>query len=98
MEVKVFGPGCARCEDAANIVKTALADCGGGEVTKVSDLKDMMAAGVMATPAVMINGEIKCSGRVPTKDEVAAWLQGAAASPSPAKPGGGSCDCGGGCC
>lgn len=48
----------------------------GGNVTveKISDLKEMMILGVMVTPAVVIDGLVKCSGRIPSKEEVAGWI------------------------
>ena len=75
MEIKVFGPGCARCVEAENVVRQA-AELAGGEISvlKVSDFREIMAARIISTPAVMINGQIKCSGRVPTGSEVADWI------------------------
>lgn len=93
MEIKVFGPGCARCAEVEKLVKEAAAAKGGAiTVKKVSDLKEMMAAGVMSTPAIAIDGVVKATGRVPGKDEIAAWIDGAAASAAPAS--GGGCCCG----
>ena len=75
MEIKVFGPGCARCVEAEGVVRQAAAQAGGEiTVTKVSDFREIMAARIMSTPAVMIDGVIKCSGRVPTGEEVAQWI------------------------
>ena len=75
MEIKVFGPGCARCVEAENVVRQA-AEQAGGEISvlKVSDFREIMAARIISTPAVMIDGQIKCSGRVPTGSEVADWI------------------------
>ena len=69
MEIKVFGPGCARCVEAENVVRQA-AEQAGGEISvlKVSDFREIMAARIISTPAVMVNGQIKCTGRVPTGD------------------------------
>lgn len=96
MIIKIFGPGCARCTEAENLAK-AVAAAKGGDITvqKVSDLKEMMAAGVMSTPAISIDGVVKSTGRVPTKEEIAAWIDGAAGSAAPAASGG--CCCGGKC-
>ena len=44
------------------------------EVEKVSDLKEMMSLGIISTPAIAIDGVIKCTGRIPTREEVAAWI------------------------
>ena len=96
MEIKVFGPGCAKCTETENLVKEVAATKGGNiTVQKVSDLKEMMAAGVMSTPAVVVDGVVKVTGRVPNKEEISAWIDGAAGSATPS-PGGGCC-CGGNC-
>lgn len=77
MEIKVFGPGCASCAATEKLVREVAADKGGDiTVQKVSDLKEMMAAGVMSTPAVVIDGVVKSTGRVPGKEEIAAWIDG----------------------
>ena len=75
MEIKVFGPGCARCAEAEKLAREAAAAKGGNiTVRKVSDFKEMMAAGVMSTPAIAIDGVVKSVGKVPTKEELAAWI------------------------
>lgn len=97
MEIKVFGPGCAKCTETENLVKAVAAEKGGNiTVHKVSDLKEMMAAGVMSTPAIAIDGVVKSTGKVPSKEEIAAWIDGAAGVPVSAAPAGGCC-CGGKC-
>lgn len=98
MEIKVFGPGCARCSQTEQVVKDVAAARGiAASVLKVSDMKEIMLAGIISTPAVSIDGVIKSTGKVPTKEEVAAWLDGASASSSaPAAPCG-CCSCGGKC-
>lgn len=81
MEIKIFGPGCTRCTETETLAK-AVAAAKGGDITvqKVSDLKEMMAAGVMSSPALSVDGVVKSTGRVPTKEEIAAWIDGAAAA------------------
>lgn len=75
MKILVFGPGCAKCAEAENNVRAAVAECGcDAEVEKVADFKAMMAHGVMSTPAVMIDGKLVCKGRAPSKAEVVEWL------------------------
>lgn len=94
MEIKVFGPGCARCKETEQLVIDVLAAKGvAASVTKVSDFKEMMAAGIMATPAVAVDGVVKSTGRVPSKEEIAAWLDGGSVPVSPSQ--GGGCRCGG---
>lgn len=75
MEIKVFGPGCARCKEAEAVVYEAATLAGGGiDVVKVTDFREIMAARIISTPAVMVDGVVKSTGRVPTKDEVAQWI------------------------
>lgn len=97
MEIKVFGPGCAKCAETEKLVKDVVAAKGANvTVQKVSDLKEMMAAGVMSTPAVAVDGVLKSTGKVPSRDEIAAWIDGGAGSAPSAAPAGGCC--GGGKC
>lgn len=76
MEIKVLGPGCARCDETEGIVRQALAEAGiEAEVNKVTGMLDIAAYGVMGTPAVVIDGQVKCVGKVPTKEQVLDWLK-----------------------
>ncbi len=77
MDIKVFGPGCPTCEAAEKLVRDVAAEKGvAANITKVSDLKEMMAAGILSTPAVSVNGVVKVTGRTPSRDEIAIWLDG----------------------
>jgi small redox-active disulfide protein 2 len=76
MEVKVLGPGCAKCQQVEKIVKEAVAEAGvDAKVEKVTDLMKIAGYGVFGTPAVVIGGEVKCVGKIPKKDEVLSWLK-----------------------
>ena len=76
MEVLVMGPGCAKCNDTADLVQKAAGEAGiAVQVTKVSDFQEMAKHGVFSTPAVVIDNEVKCVGRVPDKDEIVSWLR-----------------------
>ncbi len=75
MKIQVLGPGCAKCKQAEEIVRQAVAEAGvAAEVEKVTDLMEMAALGIMATPAVVVDGQVKLAGRVPDKAQVKAWL------------------------
>ena len=75
MEIKVLGPGCARCEQTAAHVKEAVAESGiEANIEKVTDAMEIAGYGVFGTPAVVIDGEVKCVGKIPSKEEVKAWL------------------------
>lgn len=78
MEIKVLGPGCAKCQQTEKIVKEAVAESGiAAEVEKVTDMMKIAGFGVFGTPAVVINGEVKCVGKIPKKDEIKKWLAAA---------------------
>lgn len=94
MEIRIFGPGCARCAETEAVVREVVAARGGNiSVQKVSDLREMMAAGVLSTPAVVIDGVVKAAGRVPGREEVAVWIEGASGAAAAGSVGG--CCCGG---
>ena len=76
MQIKVCGPGCANCTKAENIVKEAVATAGiDAEILKITDFAEMAKLGVLSTPAIVIDGQIKCVGKVPSKDEVLIWIE-----------------------
>jgi small redox-active disulfide protein 2 len=76
MDIKVLGPGCARCAQTEKIVKEALADLGlAVKVEKVTDIKAIAGYGVLGTPAVVVDGKVKCMGKVPTRGEVTSWIK-----------------------
>jgi small redox-active disulfide protein 2 len=75
MEIKILGMGCPKCKHLEKIAREAAAEMGvTATFTKVQDLDAIMAFGVAVTPALVIDGIVKCSGRLPTKQEVTRWL------------------------
>ena len=77
MEIKILGSGCSKCEKLADLTKEVAEDLGIDiNMEKVSDIKDIMAMGVMTTPGLVVNGEVKASGRLPKKDEIKKYLEG----------------------
>lgn len=76
MEIKVLGPGCAKCRQTEKVVKQAVAEAGiAATIEKVSDLMQIAGYGVFGTPAVVVDGEVKSVGRIPTKQDVDTWLK-----------------------
>ena len=76
MDIKILGPGCAKCEKTAQRVSEAAAECGvTASIEKVKDVMKIAGYGVFGTPAVVVDGEVKCVGKVPAKDEIKTWLQ-----------------------
>ncbi|MBN2740876.1 MAG: TM0996/MTH895 family glutaredoxin-like protein [Rhodobacteraceae bacterium] len=75
--IKVYGPGCKRCETTVEMVKEAAASLGvEAEVEKVTDPKAIAMAGVMSTPGIAIDGKLVHSGGLPDAAKLAGWLQG----------------------
>ncbi len=69
--IKILGPGCAKCKSTFEVVKKAVEQSGvPADITKVEDLEGMMKYNILTTPVVVINEQIKISGRVPTIDEI----------------------------
>jgi len=88
MEIKVFGTGCARCTETEKLVKEVAAAKGGNiTVEKVTDTKEMMLHGIMSTPAVAVDGVVKSKGKIPAREEIAAWIDGVGA------PAANACSC-----
>lgn len=76
MNLLVIGPGCTKCKKLAQFTEQAVNDLGlKADINKVSDLKQIMALGVMMTPALAVNGTVKVSGRVPSVAEIKTLLQ-----------------------
>jgi small redox-active disulfide protein 2 len=76
MEIKVLGPGCPKCEETEKSVKEVIAETGvDAQIEKVTDLMEIARHGVFMTPSVVVDGEVKCVGRVPKKDEIKTWIQ-----------------------
>ncbi len=77
MKVQVLGTGCPKCQQTAENAKAA-AEAAGVEIelVKVDKPADIAKFGVMFTPALAIDGEVKVAGRVPTTDEIREWLTG----------------------
>ena len=71
MNILVIGPGCSKCKTLAQFTEQAVKELGvTAEINKVTDLKQIMALGVMMTPALAVNGTVKLAGRVPSLDEI----------------------------
>ncbi len=74
--VKVYGPGCARCKQAEQIVRMAMEQAGvEATLQSVHDYQQMAADGIMSTPAVAVDGVVKATGRIPSVEEVKGWLR-----------------------
>jgi small redox-active disulfide protein 2 len=74
-KIVVYGPGCMKCKKAEENVRQVLAETGiEATLEHVTEIQAIVAAGVMSTPAVAIDGVMKLSGRVPTTTELREWI------------------------
>ena len=75
MEIKVLGSGCATCRTTLSLIQQ-VADARGVavEMKKVEDMREIVQAGVMSTPGVMIDGKLVHSGGVPKREKIEQWL------------------------
>ena len=79
MEIKILGTGCPKCKRLEEVARQALAEAQvEAVVTKVTDVKAIMAYPILSTPGLVIDEVLKSSGRIPQKDEVVAWVREAA--------------------
>jgi small redox-active disulfide protein 2 len=75
MKIEVLGTGCAKCKTLYDNVKKALAEVGkSAEVVKVEDIPSIMKYGVMSTPALVIEGQVKFSGKIASVAEIMGML------------------------
>ena len=76
MEIRILGPGCPRCHEVEKRTINALAELNqGADVQTVTDIKKIMEFKIYATPGLIINGKVKCSGRIPSQEEIKRWIQ-----------------------
>lgn len=74
-KLQVLGTGCPKCKKLAETAEQAARDLGiDYELEKVTDINEIVAFGVMATPALAVDGDVKVSGRMPSIDEIKGML------------------------
>lgn len=75
MRIEVLGPGCARCESLLENTRQAVEQAGiAAEVAKVSDIAEIARRGVMITPALMVDGQLRSAGEVLSPEAIARLL------------------------
>ncbi len=75
IKIQVLGTGCPKCKKLAELADTAAQELGiEYELIKVTDINDIMAFGVMMTPALALDDQVKVMGKVPSVDEIKSYL------------------------
>jgi small redox-active disulfide protein 2 len=78
IEIKVFGPGCVRCQTLYENARLAIERLGiDAEVRKVEDLAEMASRGILASPALVVNDELVLAGHVPTPTKLGELISAA---------------------
>ncbi len=71
MKIQIFGTGCPKCLQLVDNVKLAIEESGiDAEIEKITEISDIIKFGVMMTPALAIDGEIKFVGKLPSTKEI----------------------------
>ena len=78
MNIKILGPGCARCHQLEKTTREAVKELGiDASIEEVTDINEILAYRILSTPGLVLNGQLVCSRRMPTKEEVAQLITAA---------------------
>lgn len=76
MEIKILGPGCAKCKATVDLIGKVAKEIGAEvDLTKIEGMREIVSYGVMSTPGVVIEGKVVHVGSVPSRDQIKEWLQ-----------------------
>lgn len=76
-DLKILGTGCPKCQRLTETAEAAAQELGlACQIEKVKDINDIMKFGVMVTPALVVDGQVKVAGKVPSVEQIKALLQG----------------------
>ena len=76
MKIDILGTGCPKCIKLMELTEKAVKDTGvSADISKVEKINDIMNYGVMITPALAVDGEVKVSGRIPSEEEIINWIK-----------------------
>lgn len=75
MKIEILGTGCPKCKQLEENARIALKEKGvQADIVKITEIDEIIEYGVMSTPAIVIDGEVKSYGRVVTVEEIKKWL------------------------
>jgi small redox-active disulfide protein 2 len=75
MKIEILGMGCPKCKKLYENAQSAVKELNvQAEIVKVEDIQKIMDYGLMSTPAIAIDGEVKAAGRIPASDEIKKWI------------------------
>jgi small redox-active disulfide protein 2 len=75
MEIKILGTGCPKCKTLEKLIQEVVNETGiDAQVSKVEDIMEIMSFGVVSTPGLVVDGKVRVSGRVPSREEIIKFL------------------------
>jgi small redox-active disulfide protein 2 len=75
IDIKILGPGCKKCREVSSVVRLVAKENGlQAQIEEIADTGMIAEFGVIETPALVVDGDVKCMGRVPNPSEVLTWL------------------------
>ena len=75
MKIKILGTGCAKCHQVEQITRQIVKELAiDATIEEVKDMKKIMGYPILTTPGLVVNEELVCSGRIPTKSEVTQFI------------------------
>lgn len=78
VEIKILGSCCGNCDKVVALVKDVVAEKNlSATVQKITDYKEIVGYGIMRTPGLVVDGKVVVYGRVPSREEIGGWLEGA---------------------
>lgn len=76
IKIEILGTGCPKCKQTLANAEKAVKQLGvDAQIVKVEKINDIMNYGVMITPALAIDGEVKIAGKIPSPDQIAEWVK-----------------------
>ncbi len=76
MKIEILGTGCPKCKKTKELTKEVVNELGvSAEIIEVTDINKIINYGVMVTPALVIDGNVKVAGKIPSKKEIKRWIK-----------------------
>jgi len=76
MKIEILGTGCPKCKKLNQLAEEAINELGvSAEIIKVTDINKIIDYGVMVTPALVVDGDVKVAGKIPGKKEITEWIK-----------------------
>lgn len=76
MKIEILGTGCAKCLKLEELVNEVVKESAvNAEISKVKDIKKIMTYGVMTTPGLVVDGQVKIAGKMPTEEQIRGWIE-----------------------